>query len=314
MFIGLLCSTRFLIRITYQQFFIKKTQGGKMKARLTFLFVFLGFALLQAQPLNSSFESWTSGDPTDWFTSDISGLIDGVSQAGSAFNGTYCAKLEVENFSGTPYPPFMTSLNSTTLLGHPVSQKHGSLHGYYKLNPLGNDALIVVIGMNVGQSNTVGVGGGILTAASSWTEFNLPIYYTPGSPDPNNVVIYFSVADTAGGTANIGSEAYVDFIDLTAPSGVEQLTGYPTDFSLSQNYPNPFNPSTNIEYTIPEASFVQLKVYDILGNEVAELVNQDQSAGTYRADFTSNNLASGFYVAQLRAGDYSKTIKMTLLR
>jgi len=285
-----------------------------MKARLTFLFVFLGFTFLQAQPLNNDFESWTSGDPTDWFTSDISGLIDGVSQAGSAFNGSSCVKLEVNDFGGTPYPPFMTSLDATTQLGHPVSIKHGSLHGYYKLNPLGNDALIVVIGMNDGQSNTIGAGGGILTAASSWTEFNLPIYYTPGSPDPDNVLIYFSVADTAGGTSTMGSEAYVDYIDLTAPSSVEQLNGLPVDFSLSQNYPNPFNPSTKIEYTLPEQSFVELKVYDILGNEVAQLVNEEQSAGTYRADFIANNLSSGFYVAQIRAGNFTKTIKMTLMK
>jgi len=101
---------------------------------------------------------------------------------------------------------------------------------------------------------------------------------------------------------------------LTAPSGVEQLNGSPLDFTLSQNYPNPFNPSTKIEYSIPEVSFVQLKVYDILGNEVATLVNEEQSAGTYRADFTAHNLASGFYIAQLRAGNFSKTIKMNLLK
>ena len=88
----------------------------------------------------------------------------------------------------------------------------------------------------------------------------------------------------------------------------------PDNFNLSQNYPNPFNPSTKIEYSIPEASFVQLKVYDILGNEVAELVNEEQSAGTYRADFTADNLASGFYVAKLKAGNFTKTIKMTLMK
>jgi hypothetical protein len=57
-----------------------------------------------------------------------------------------------------------------------------------------------------------------------------------------------------------------------------------------------------------------LKVYDILGNEVAELVNAEQSAGTYRADFTAGNLASGLYIAKFQAGDYTKTIKMTLLK
>jgi hypothetical protein len=267
-----------------------------------------------SQPLNNSFENWTSGDPTDWFTTDIPGLSDGVSQAGSAYNSSWCVKLEVNDVGGNPYPPFLTSIDATTQLGHPVSEKHGSLHGYYKSNPLGNDDLIVVIGMNVGQSNTVGAGAGVLGAASSWTEFNIPIYYTPGSPDPDNVLIYFTVADTATGTATISSEAYVDFIDLTAPSSVEQLDGLPTDFNLRQNYPNPFNPSTNIEYIIPEASFVQLKVYDILGNEVATLVNEEQTAGTYRADFTAQNLASGFYVAQLRAGNFVKTIKMTLMK
>ncbi len=88
----------------------------------------------------------------------------------------------------------------------------------------------------------------------------------------------------------------------------------PTEYSLKQNYPNPFNPSTKIEYSIPEASYVQLKVYDILGNEVAALVNEEQSAGTYRADFLADNLASGFYVAQLRTGNFLKTIKMNLIK
>ncbi|MDZ7625397.1 MAG: T9SS type A sorting domain-containing protein [Ignavibacteriaceae bacterium] len=95
---------------------------------------------------------------------------------------------------------------------------------------------------------------------------------------------------------------------------VEQISGLPQDFNLSQNYPNPFNPTTNIEYTIPEASFVQLKVYDILGNEVATLVNEEQSAGTYKADFSGNDLASGLYIAKLQTGNYTKTIKMSLLK
>jgi hypothetical protein len=108
----------------------------------------------------------------------------------------------------------------------------------------------------------------------------------------------------------------IDWYDWNLPftTDIEQISGLPQDFRLSQNYPNPFNPSTKIEYSIPEASFVQLKVYDILGNEVEELVKEDQVAGTYRADFTASNLASGLYIAKLQAGNYSKTIKMSLLK
>jgi hypothetical protein len=108
----------------------------------------------------------------------------------------------------------------------------------------------------------------------------------------------------------------IDWYDWNLPfiTDVEQITGLLQDFSMRQNYPNPFNPTTNIEYAIPEASFVQLKVYDILGNEVASLVNEEQSAGTYRVVFKANNLASGLYIAKLQAGNYSKTIKMTLMK
>jgi hypothetical protein len=107
-----------------------------------------------------------------------------------------------------------------------------------------------------------------------------------------------------------------DWYDWNTPftSDVKQISGLPQDFSLSQNYPNPFNPSTKIEYSIPEQSMVQLKVYDILGNEVATIINEDQPAGTYRADFNGQGLASGMCIAKLQAGNYSKTIKMTLMK
>ena len=101
---------------------------------------------------------------------------------------------------------------------------------------------------------------------------------------------------------------------LAAASSVEQIEENPKRYNLSQNYPNPFNPTTNIEYSIPEASYVQLKIYDILGNEVATLVNEEQSAGTYRADFSGEGLASGLYIAQITTANYTQTIKMSLLK
>ena len=86
------------------------------------------------------------------------------------------------------------------------------------------------------------------------------------------------------------------------------------NFSLSQNYPNPFNPSTRITYSIQKAGFVSLKVYDILGREVATLVNGYQQANQYSVTFNASNLASGIYLYKLKAGDYVQTRKMLLLK
>jgi len=88
----------------------------------------------------------------------------------------------------------------------------------------------------------------------------------------------------------------------------------PNNFTLKQNYPNPFNPSTKIEYSIPSESFVELKVYDVLGNEVATLVNEQQQAGVYRADFNAVNLPSGMYFARITASEFTQVVKMILLK
>jgi len=88
------------------------------------------------------------------------------------------------------------------------------------------------------------------------------------------------------------------------------------NFNLAQNYPNPFNPSTVINYTIPSAGHVTLKVYNVIGNQIATLVNQKQEAGTYNVMFTMNSdkLASGVYFYKLEAGAFSATKKMILVR
>jgi len=87
----------------------------------------------------------------------------------------------------------------------------------------------------------------------------------------------------------------------------------PIEFSLSQNYPNPFNPSTLIKFQLPAQSFVFLKVYDVLGNEIATLVNEEKSVGTYEVEFSAVNLTSGIYFYRLSAGTFVETKKMILL-
>jgi hypothetical protein len=86
------------------------------------------------------------------------------------------------------------------------------------------------------------------------------------------------------------------------------------NFSLSQNYPNPFNPSTSIQYAVDSKQFVTLKVYDLLGREVATLVNEEKPTGKYELEFDGSKLPSGIYFYQLKAGGFVETRKMILLK
>ena len=86
------------------------------------------------------------------------------------------------------------------------------------------------------------------------------------------------------------------------------------EYSLSQNYPNPFNPTTTINYSIPKTSFVTLKVYDELGREITNLVNEEKHAGNYNVEFYRKDLSSGIYFYRINAGEYSQTRKMILMK
>jgi hypothetical protein len=88
----------------------------------------------------------------------------------------------------------------------------------------------------------------------------------------------------------------------------------PLELSLEQNYPNPFNPSTSIQYTISNMQFVSLIVYDILGNEVAILVNSEKPSGVYEVEWNASNVPSGVYFYQIRTGSFVQTKKMLLLK
>ncbi|MFA6597427.1 MAG: T9SS type A sorting domain-containing protein [Ignavibacteriaceae bacterium] len=118
----------------------------------------------------------------------------------------------------------------------------------------------------------------------------------------------------------VSNEALEDTFGITRSKYLTNVDSYeiplPASYNLEQNYPNPFNPSTNIEYSVVGTQHVTLKVYDILGNEVATLVNDVRSSGNYKVPFNSmrNELSSGIYFYQLCAGDFVQTKKMILLR
>lgn len=115
-----------------------------------------------------------------------------------------------------------------------------------------------------------------------------------------------------------GNDARIDYIILYNQSGgqivdIEEEDGV-NSFALSQNYPNPFNPSTNINFTLPVASDVQLTVFNLLGQKVATLISERRSAGNHIVRFDARSLSSGVYFYQLKAGDLSLQRKMTLIK
>ena len=105
-----------------------------------------------------------------------------------------------------------------------------------------------------------------------------------------------------------------NFTIIYNPTDVKRTNELVTDFRLEQNYPNPFNPVTNIQFNIPNREFVSLKIYDVLGNEITTLINEEKLAGGYNVQFDASNLPSGVYFYTLAAGSFNQTRKMLLLK
>ena len=173
------------------------------------------------------------------------------------------------------------------------------------------------------------VDGDIILNWSTATEINNRIFEVERKKENSNFVT-IGFVDGKGTTTeeheysfidrNISAGKYlyrlkqIDF-DGTFEYSIEiEVNAAPISFSVEQNYPNPFNPSTKISYSIPQKSFVTLKVFDPLGSEVATLVNGELEAGSYNIEFNAANLPSGVYLYRIKAGDFTETKKMILLR
>jgi len=116
------------------------------------------------------------------------------------------------------------------------------------------------------------------------------------------------------GLTYLGSAPDLGAYEFDPATDVKDNANAVKGFALGQNYPNPFNPSTVIRYQVSASGNVELKVFDVLGKEVATLVNEIQSAGTYSRTFNAANLPSGLYIYTLKAGSNVQTKKMLLLK
>jgi len=127
----------------------------------------------------------------------------------------------------------------------------------------------------------------------------------------------FSTCWGSGYTATTGAQGNFSVLKITSDStlvSIGESNEIPAEFTLSQNYPNPFNPVTKINFNIPSAEFVTLSVYDVMGREVAVLINESLKPGSYESEWNAVNSTSNIYFYKLKAGNFTETRSMILIK
>ena len=132
-----------------------------------------------------------------------------------------------------------------------------------------------------------------------------------GTLDANTTYYWRVNASNEEGTSSFSN---FESFKTEAASGVNEVDNIPSRFLLYQNFPNPFNPTTQITYSIPHSSYISLKVYNLLGKEIANLFEGYRNAGSYKITFNAAGLASGVYLYRLKAGNFMETKKLVLLK
>ena len=148
------------------------------------------------------------------------------------------------------------------------------------------------------------------------------IGYIEGNGTTTNKKSYSFIDNSASNGTYIYRLKQIDFDGSFHYSNVIEINvNAPLEFSISQNYPNPFNPTTEIKYSIKENCLVTIKIYDLLGSEVATIINEEKPAGNYNVTFDASNisksnqsLSSGIYFYTISAGNFHQTKKMILLK
>ena len=154
----------------------------------------------------------------------------------------------------------------------------------------------------------------ILTSITLSNEF----IYTIFSEALDDTVSYFRWSVDVTDGLHVLRRDYHNALPITVNYSLVELSTeesiMPKEFALHQNYPNPFNPSTQIAFDLPESADVRLTVFDVLGRQVANLINQPMKAGSHTVNFDAQRLASGVYIYRLEAGSFSMTRNMMLIK
>lgn len=269
------------------------------------LFLLSGFLSAQDTIPNAGFEHWTLGNPDNWVTDNIPPTYVPFTKSTDAHGGSFSLQgATVEIGAGYGYAP-------VTWASFPIGAHYASLTGFYKFSPVGGDTMVITIYMYK-QDSPIGIGffqtG---TSSSTYTEFSAVVdYFAEGTPDSALINIL-----SGSSTPHVGTTFKIDDLAFGPVTGViGPAATRPVTFSLSQNYPNPFNPSTAIDFSLPHSAFVTLRVLNVLGEEVARLIEGEVQAGPHTVQWNAGTRASGMYYYELRSGEFTQTKKLMLLK
>lgn len=277
-----------------------------LKSLLTIVAFLLATSTIQAQFNNGGFESWTSGEPNNWFTSNIPGLLTVIEQTTDVHSGSAAVKGTVKTIpiAGTKMPPLLKYGSGEN--GVPVSTRYASISGYFKFTPTGGDKLTFSVGMYKNGS-MIGYGGLYVTAATTTYQLaSANITYT-STDVPDTMYMLVTICGPGGGldsNFHAGTIYYADDISISAnPVSVASdlknvLAG------LDNVYPNPFKTTTIINYSLQSNSDVQITVFDALGREVATLMNGEMTAGNHEMEWEASELPAGIYTCRLQSGQF----------
>jgi len=140
--------------------------------------------------------------------------------------------------------------------------------------------------------------------------------FTYTAPAQEGTYTLYAAGNSVNGNGNNGGDEWNFAVDkavaVSAATGVNDEQNILSAYRLNQNYPNPFNPTTSISFNLAQEGFVSLKIYDALGNEAAELINENRSSGEYTVRFDASSFASGVYYYTLKVNNFTETKKMIL--
>jgi len=245
-----------------------------------------------------------------------------VEKDGEIFAGTNGGVYQLNGFDWIQKNTGLTNTNVTALASIGgflfAGTSQGSVGGVYISSDNGNnwtlslnDAWInsfLTLGSNIFAGS---VGNGVWRSTNygnTWTQINDGL----GSGAYN--VLSLGADDQYLFAGTVSSSIWRRPLSQVVTNTEEEINLQPKEFSLKQNYPNPFNPSTRIQYQVSSVSHINLKVYDVLGNEVATLVNEEKQVGSYEVDFDASQLSSGIYFYKLQAGSFLQIRKMILVK